>query len=68
MENILVALMYFVPAIAIWAVKILILYFVLKTAFYHALVKFHDTHGFFDYAEEPEPAEYPPEAAPEEPR
>lgn len=54
MDAVLVSLMYLVPTIAIWAVKILILYFVLKKAFYRALVKFHDTHGFSPFCENPE--------------
>ena len=54
MDAVLVSLMYLVPTIAIWAIKMLILYFILKKAFYRALVKFHDTHGFVSPYEEPE--------------
>ena len=42
----------------------LILYFILKKAFYRALVKFHDTHGFVSpYVEAEEPYEPTPEEA-----
>lgn len=54
MDAVLVSLMYLVPTVAIWAIKMLILYFVLKKAFYRALVKFHETHGFSTFCEEPE--------------
>lgn len=68
MDAVLVSLMYLVPTIAIWAIKMLILYFILKKAFYRALVKFHDTHGFSSFCEEPEEAysPTPEEIAPEE--
>ena len=64
MDAVLVSLMYLVPTIAIWAIKMLILYFILKKAFYRALVKFHDTHGFVSpYEEAEEPYEPTPEEA-----